>query len=435
VILKQQGVVKKLLKKGKANNNDTEDEFASQAASVTADSSGSEATTVKSEPANTACVPKVVTDYDGLNDSDSAIMLEDNVCEVSFSVPNLRCYTQFESSSVAETSGGGIKVTRSISDVVKVQVEAGKQSPPTEVKQLNGRKTKEERRISNRQKLLSLKRHSGFLKRPEILETVYSVEEDGESAQQQQQQQLQQQQQQRMREQQEKDAAVRRASLVGSPGLVRRCSGSSAPTVILTGFRKRLDSDMTTYSDCSTDEESTRLLFSETESGGTCCSCSQPCSRRSSCGYVCQCMQCGSVGAAAVAIVSASAPASRRSSYGSSTNVVTAASTSSNVEEAKTYNRVMSNHRTMTKPKDVKFKRINKAKSRSLEELRGKLKWPSRSSSTNEDELDDLDDDDEAGSSSGGAVSSTNRLGMLREMMRQQKSLSLDQESTDISTN
>ena len=40
-------------------------------------------------------------------------------------------------------------------------------------------KSKEERRLNNRQKLLSLKRHSGFLKRPEILETVYSVEEDG----------------------------------------------------------------------------------------------------------------------------------------------------------------------------------------------------------------------------------------------------------------
>jgi hypothetical protein len=38
------------------------------------------------------------------------------------------------------------------------------------------------------------------------------------------------------------------------------------------------------------------------------------------------------------------------------------------------YNRVMSNHRNVTKPKDVKYKRINKAKSKSLEELRGKLK-------------------------------------------------------------
>ncbi|VEN35082.1 unnamed protein product [Callosobruchus maculatus] len=42
--------------------------------------------------------------------------------------------------------------------------------------------------------------------------------------------------------------------------------------------------------------------------------------------------------------------------------------------QVKTYNRVMSNHRSVTKPKDVKYKRINKAKSKSLEELRGRLK-------------------------------------------------------------
>lgn len=46
---------------------------------------------------------------------------------------------------------------------------------------------------------------------------------------------------------------------------------------------------------------------------------------------------------------------------------------------ATTYNRVMSNHRSVTKPKDVKYKRINKAKSKSLEELRGRLKnWVDR---------------------------------------------------------
>ncbi|KAF5280682.1 hypothetical protein FQA39_LY05330 [Lamprigera yunnana] len=47
---------------------------------------------------------------------------------------------------------------------------------------------------------------------------------------------------------------------------------------------------------------------------------------------------------------------------------------SSGVNQVTTYNRVMSNHRSVTKPKDVKYKRINKAKSKSLEELRGRLK-------------------------------------------------------------
>lgn len=44
------------------------------------------------------------------------------------------------------------------------------------------------------------------------------------------------------------------------------------------------------------------------------------------------------------------------------------------------FNRVMSNHRSVTKPKDVKYKRINKAKSKSLEELRGRLRsWVEKS--------------------------------------------------------
>ena len=40
-----------------------------------------------------------------------------------------------------------------------------------------------EKRAKKRQKLMSMKRYSGLLKRPEILETVYSVEsEDGAEA-------------------------------------------------------------------------------------------------------------------------------------------------------------------------------------------------------------------------------------------------------------
>lgn len=49
-----------------------------------------------------------------------------------------------------------------------------------------------------------------------------------------------------------------------------------------------------------------------------------------------------------------------------------------------TYNRVMSNHRSVTKPKDVKYKRINKAKSKSLEELRGRLRnWVDKGITSN----------------------------------------------------
>ena len=98
-----------------------------------------------------------------MNDSDSAIII-DVAGEVSLPVPTLLPKTEVEANPEA------VKVIRSVSDVVK----SNEVSTSSETgKPLNGRKTKEERRISNRQKLLALKRHSGYLKRPEILETVY----------------------------------------------------------------------------------------------------------------------------------------------------------------------------------------------------------------------------------------------------------------------
>ena len=351
-------------------------------------------------------------------------------------------------------------------------------------KPLNGRKTKEERRISNRQKLLALKRHSGFLKRPEILETVYSVEEDGENvaaaaaaaAAAAQKEQPQQQPQKPQQQSNNNLKSGTTTSIGGSASPVRKgCSSSTntAPVVILTAFRRRLDSDLTTTtcSDCSTDDESTRMLYSETES--ITCSCSQPCSRRSSCGYICQCLQCSGGGGGCV---TASAPTSRRSSTtmtgalpasvaasssaAASTTMVAIAAGSSNQEVTQTFNRVMSNHRNVVKPKDVKFKRINKAKSRSLEELRGKLKYPSGSSSINEDDIDELDDlddddvddgedldDDEASTSGAGTRpdhhtrrnSSNNRLALLRDILSNQNNSSFERESTttdpDLSTN
>lgn len=434
VILKQQRVIKRLLKK--IHNNETggvvcEDELISQTASL-AGSSGSETTTM---PSDLVTKKIMVADYDAQNDSDSAIMLEDSITEVSVSVPNLRSLnssggTNGNQESDDCNSTTEVKVIRSISDVVKVKDQAQPVEQPQQGKQLSGRKTKEERRISNRQKLLSLKRHSGFLKRPEILETVYSVEEDSESAQQQIQQQQQQQQAER-----DKKRAVEASSMWSprsfeSPSLSRRGSNNSG--VVLTGFRYRLDS--TTCSEGSTDDESTRLFCSESES---CCSCSQPCSRRSSLGYAyaCPCMQCGGGGAPVSApatasfTISASAPASRRSSYGSSYNnsvcesekeIKTAAAPApAAAAAATTFNRVMTNHRTVVKPKDVKFKRINKAKSRSLEELRGKLKWPLVVGDENYEE--DEDDDGQG----------QNRLALLRELMQQHmSSLSLDHETT-----
>lgn len=144
-----------------------------------------------------------------------------------------------------------------------------------------------------------------------------------------------------------------------------------------------------------------RIFFSggDTTTDGS-FSCSQPCSRRSSYGACCSSLPCSrrsSYGHTPVQCpqCNKSQSGSRRSSYGSHVNL---SNTLSSTEEEKgetCYNRVMStNHRAVTKVKDVKFRRINKAKSRSLEELRGKLKWqvvrptPGR-------EQDDDDDEDE----------------------------------------
>ena len=241
-----------------------------------------------------------------LNDSDSAIIIDVSVGELSTTtpasasvVPSVRLLKTSAEVVAGSTTTEEAKVIRSVSDVVKTS-SGNNECPPSPAasttnnlemnqagKPLNGRKTKEERRISNRQKLLALKRHSGFLKRPEILETVYSVEEDGENvaaaaaaaaaaAVQKEQPQPQKPQQQQ--------SNILKSGTGGSP--VRKGSSNTAPVVILTAFRRRLDSDLTTTtcSDCSTDEESTRMLYSETES--VTCSCSQPCSRRSSCGYI-----------------------------------------------------------------------------------------------------------------------------------------------------
>ena len=316
---------------------------------------------------------------------------------MSLTVPNIsfqRSGNDSETSSLTE-----VKVIRSISDVVKARGQVSPQLCSKECKTpLSARKTKEERRISNRQKLLTIaKRHSGFLKRPEILETVYSVEEDGEGGEKQQRQDGANQSNAGDSTESSSSAKesnkgidtiechvmhqIRHTTTTDSPSRGSTSSGGGVGCV-LTGFRYRLDSDQLTGSDndFSTDDESTRIFYSETTDGSI--SCSQPCSRRSSYGGLCSSLPCSrrsSYGHTPVG--GCSQCCSRRSSYGTTTTT----SDDNNEKEQTTFNRVMTNHKTVTKPKDVKFKRISKAKSRSLEELRGKLKW----------HIIDAEDDDE----------------------------------------
>ena len=88
-------------------------------------------------------------------EDESEIASDDPPMEISISVPNL-----------SEFSLVRPPVFRSISD-------------NEEKKKIQSLRMKMERRAKNREKVMSMKRYSGFLKRPEILETVYSVEEDG----------------------------------------------------------------------------------------------------------------------------------------------------------------------------------------------------------------------------------------------------------------
>jgi hypothetical protein len=96
----------------------------------------------------------------------------------------------------------------------------------------------------------------------------------------------------------------------------------------------------------------------------------------------------------------------------------------------------MSNHRTVLKPKDVKFKRINKAKARSLEELRDKLKWEQMLESVSAEEVVSgpfFESPDSGGTKSSPDYSgsksspSSNRLAMIRGFM--ERSASFDHDS------
>lgn len=82
-----------------------------------------------------------IPDLDSLNDSDSAVVMEDLDSDSNtYHIPKFR------------TSSDGVTVVRSISDAIDPNL-----------------------------KYTSVRRNNGFLRRPEILETVYSVEEDADN--------------------------------------------------------------------------------------------------------------------------------------------------------------------------------------------------------------------------------------------------------------
>ncbi|CAO1385221.1 unnamed protein product [Diamesa tonsa] len=193
------------------------------------------------------------TDFDSLNDSDSAVVLEDIDSDCNSSIIMKR-----------KSSNNDVTVARSISDAIQMP-----------------------------------RRANCYLRRPDILETVYSVEEDPDAQQEQDKAQA--------------DVAEKRDK-----------------------FRNRSDKRITDGVD-----ESTVSVPHQEQSYWE-----------------------------------------KLTNYHSSTMRYHEDSRRSSEEDFSTpkhnqvinYNRVMLNHRSVTKPKDVKYKRINKAKSKSLEELRGRLK-------------------------------------------------------------
>lgn len=218
-----------------------------------------------------------------LNDSDSAVVLED--------------IDDCNSLILKRKSCSNVDVARSISDVIQMP-----------------RRT-------------NLQKSNCYLRRPDILETVYSVEEDPDQNQQESQQQSNSQQQ--------------------SPKI------SSADVAEKRDkFKNRSDKRITDIVDDTSDAMSVSTNQSSSTTGTfwkTLTSYYDYASRMDS---------------------RSSTPIHRRRASDEESKTLPPRPPN----QVTTYNRVMSNHRSVTKPKDVKYKRINKAKSKSLEELRGKLK-------------------------------------------------------------
>ncbi|GLV41109.1 uncharacterized protein CBL_04633 [Carabus blaptoides fortunei] len=193
-----------------------------------------------------------ILDMDSLNDSDSAVIMEDMDSDstVSQIVPRFR-----------SSSADSITVMRSISDAIDPSL-----------------------------KYSSMRRSNGFLRRPEILETVYSVEEDGDAD--------------NTNTDAKTSVSLKRESFANSSGKAMKLEAEEE--VFVEDAKETQSSERSAQNTLYADEGETIKK--------------------------------------------------------------------NPINQMTTYNRVMSNHRSVTKPKDVKYKRINKAKSKSLEELRGRLK-------------------------------------------------------------
>lgn len=215
-------------------------------------------------------------DLDSLNDSDSAVVMEDIDSDTIYThIPKFR-----------SGSSDSVTVVRSISDAIDPNLK------------------------------YTIRRSNGFLRRPEILETVYSVEEDADNDGQ--------------MSDTKTEANKRRDAFASGSGkaICNPPENTNDDSSLLNVHHQRdrqLDEkvcDIPSWPYNQHDHHQNALPHSSEQDANQ----------------------------------------SKSKKNNNNNNQVT------------TYNRVMSNHRSVTKPKDVKYKRINKAKSKSLEELRGRLK-------------------------------------------------------------
>ncbi|XP_039949053.1 uncharacterized protein LOC120767254 isoform X3 [Bactrocera tryoni] len=264
------------------------------------------------------------TELDSLNDSDSAVVLED-IDSDSSNMP-LRARRRSSGggsgagfgSNATQCGSDGITIVRSISDAIETNL-----------------------------KYSAVRRNNCYLRRPEILETVYSVEEDPEPTSD-------------VAEKRDKFRTRSEKALSSSSTEGQIDSNSShAPAHASTHTTLH----QTNGTEVERTKENIRItppspqrqlsiskpLESPTKDGYTAYSVTVPQLRTTAATPTTE-----RVSALAGADVDGSSPGVK--------------------SQVTNYNRVMSNHRSVTKPKDVKYKRINKAKSKSLEELRGRLK-------------------------------------------------------------
>lgn len=252
------------------------------------------------------------TELDSLNDSDSAVVLEDIDSDTNMTLIGSRRKSSGGGSCMTGSSSGGdggITIARSISDAIETSLN----------------------------KYGAVRRNNCFLRRPEILETVYSVEEDPEPTS--------DVAEKRDKFKQRSEKALSSSSTEG------QLDSGETPPPFTNGTLPSTTVTITAPEETTKDEESNQQT-SPIKDGFTALSMRVPQLQRNA----------------------KSMEDRQRTMSRDDEEMPLDASAQKQQNPVTNYNRVMSNHRSVTKPKDVKYKRINKAKSKSLEELRGRLK-------------------------------------------------------------